>query len=131
MIIGVGVDLCRVERIRRSLKVLGDHWISEIFTAEERRLCRLGADHALLFVRAFCDKEACFKALGTGRTADVGWHDIEILQYRLLASVRLSGGALQQLREITPAGHASVLHIACADAAELAHAIVTISAVRL
>jgi holo-[acyl-carrier protein] synthase len=131
MILGVGVDLCQVERIRRSLKGLGDDWINELFTAEERGLCQMGADHASLFARAFCGKEACFKALGTGRSADVGWHDIEILQSGLLASVRLSGGALQQLREITPAGHAPVLHIAVAEAAELAQAIVTISAVQL
>ncbi len=127
MILGVGVDLCHVERIRRSLKGLGDDWINELFTAEERRLCQLGADDALLFARAFCGKEACFKALG--RTADVGWRDIEILQSGLSTSVRLSGGALQQLREITPTGHVSVLHIACADAAELAQAIVMISAI--
>ena len=129
MILGVGIDLCQVERIRRSLKQLGDHWINELFTAEERKLCRLGADHALLFARALCGKEACFKALGTGRTVDVGWHDIEILQSGRLASARLSGGALQRLQEITPLGHAPVLHIACAGGTELAQAVVTISAV--
>lgn len=129
MILGVGVDLCQVERIRRSLKGLGDDWIGELFTEEERRLCQLGADHALLFARAFCGKEACFKALGIGITADVGWHDIEILQSGSLASARLLGGALERLREITPMGHAPVVHVACAGGAELAQAVVTISAV--
>jgi hypothetical protein len=38
---------------------------------------------------ALCGKEACFKALGTGRTQDVGWHEIEILQSGTQASVRL------------------------------------------
>lgn len=129
MILGVGIDLCQVERIRRSLKGLGDDWIDQLFTADERKLCQLGADHALLFARAFCGKEACFKALGTGRTADVGWRDIEILQSRSLASARLSGGALQRLQEITPARRAAVAHVACAGGAELAQAIFTISAV--
>jgi holo-[acyl-carrier protein] synthase len=129
MILGVGIDLCQVERIRRSLKGLGDDWIDELFTADERKLCQLGADHALLFARAFCGKEACFKALGTGRTADVGWRDIEILQSRSLASARQSGGALQRLQEITPARRAAVVHVACAGGAELAQAIFTISAV--
>jgi holo-[acyl-carrier protein] synthase len=99
-----------------------------LFTADERRLCQLGADHALRFARAFCGKEACFKALGTGRTADVGWHDIEILQSGCLASARLSGGALQRLLEITPPTHTPVVHVTCAGAAELAVAIVMISA---
>lgn len=129
MILGIGTDLCQVERIRRSLKGLGDDWINELFTAEERKLCQLGTDHALLFARAFCGKEACFKALGTGRTEDIGWRDIEILQFGSSASVRLSGGALQRLQDITPAGHAAVVHLACAAGAELAQAIVTISTV--
>ncbi|MDF0492738.1 holo-ACP synthase [Bradyrhizobium yuanmingense] len=129
MILGVGVDLCQVERIRRSLKGLGDDWINELFTAEERRLCQRGADHALLFARAFCGKEACFKALGTGITDEVGWRDIEILQSGSFASARLSGGALARLREITPTGLTPVVHVACAGGAELAQAIVTISAV--
>lgn len=128
MILGVGVDLCQVERIRRSLKGLGDDWIDELFTKEERRLCQLGADHVLLFARAFCGKEACFKALGTGNTGEVGWHDIEILQSGALATAQLSGGALQRLQEITPTGHAVVLHVACAGGAGVAQAIVMISA---
>jgi holo-[acyl-carrier protein] synthase len=128
MILGVGVDLCQVERIRRSLKGLGDAWIDELFTAEECRLCRMRADHALLFARAFCGKEACFKALGTGVTVKVGWHDIEILQSGPSAAAQLSGGALQRLREITPPRHAAVVHVSCAGGAELAQAFVTISA---
>ncbi|WP_092087262.1 holo-ACP synthase [Bradyrhizobium brasilense] len=129
MILGVGVDLCQVERIRRSLKGLGEAWIDELFTAEERRLCQLGADHALLFARAFCGKEACFKALGTGVIAEVGWHDIEILQSGVSAAAQLSGGALRRLREITPPGHAAVVQVVCAGGAGLAQAIVTISGV--
>lgn len=129
MILGVGVDLCQVERIRRSIRGLGDDWINELFTPEERKLCQLGADHALLFARAFCGKEACFKALGTGATGDVGWHDIEILQSGSFTSARLSGGALERLREITPIGQTPVVQVACAGGDELAQSIVTISSV--
>jgi holo-[acyl-carrier protein] synthase len=131
MILGVGVDLCQVERVRRSLQGLGDDWIDELFTAEERRLCQLGADHALLFARAFCGKEACFKALGTGNTSEVGWRDIEILQSGPTVTARLSGGALQSLQEIAPPGYAAVVHVACAGRAGLVQATVTISAARV
>jgi len=130
MILGVGIDLCQVERIRRSLQGLGDEWVDELFTSEERRLCRVGVDHGLLFARAFCGKEACFKALGTGVTAEIGWRDIEILQSGASVKVQLAGGASQRLREITPSGHAAVLHVACASGVGLAQAIVTISAVK-
>lgn len=41
---------------------------------------------------------------------------------------RLSGGALERLRKITPMGHAAVVHVSCAEAVEFAQSIVTISA---
>jgi holo-[acyl-carrier protein] synthase len=62
--------------VAQALKRLGDDWIDEVFTADERKLCERGIDPTLLFAR----KEACFKALGTARTADIDWHDIEVLQ---------------------------------------------------
>lgn len=128
MILGVGVDLCRIERIRRSLKRFGENWVEELFTPEERRFCQSGADPGLVFAWAFCGKEACFKALGTGRAADIGWHDIEIIWLGLTASVRLFGGALQQLQQITPPGYDSVMQISCADRGGLVQIMVLISA---
>lgn len=128
MILGLGVDLCHVERIRRSLNGLGEAWIDELFTVQERKLCRKGADHAQLFARAFCGKEACFKALGTGNTDEIGWRDIEILQCDGAATAQLSGGALRRLQEITPPNYLSVVNIAFAGGARLAQAVITISA---
>lgn len=129
MILGIGIDLCQVIRIERSLKRLGDDWIDEVFTVEERKLCEESIDPASLFARGFCGKEACFKALGTGRTADINWHDIEVLQIGPSTSLRLSGGALQELQILTPPGYEPVLHVACSVGGGIAEAIVTISAV--
>jgi len=129
MILGIGIDLCQIERIKRSLKRFGDNWIDEVFTPEERKLCEGGVDPGLLFARAFCGKEACFKALGTGRTVDIGWQDIEVLQSGPSASLRLSEEARRELQAITPAGHEPVLHVTCSGGAGLAQAVVTISAV--
>lgn len=64
------------------------------------------------FARAFCGKEVCFKALGTGNTAEIGWRDIEILQAGASATAQLG---TQRLQEITPPNHASVVHVACAE----------------
>jgi holo-[acyl-carrier protein] synthase len=129
MILGVGLDLCQVFRIERSLKRLGDDWIDELFTVDKRKLCERGMDPILLFACGFCGKEACFKALGTGRTAGIDWHDIEILQTGSSASLQLSGGALQELQGLTPASYEPVLHVACFGGAGIAQAIVTISAI--
>ena len=130
MILGVGLDICQVERIRRSLKKFGYDWADEAFTANERKLCEQGPDPALLFARSLCGKEACFKALGTGRTADIDWHDIEVLQPDLSVALKLSGGALDELQRITPPGHDPVLHITCSGNGDLAQAIVVISAAK-
>src|SRR5207237_1128259 len=98
MILGVGLDICQVERIRRSLKEFGYDWADEAFTADERKLCEQGPDSALLFARGLCGKEACFKALGTGRTAAIDWHDIEVLQFGPSVALNLSGGAMDELK---------------------------------
>ncbi|MBR1156227.1 holo-ACP synthase [Bradyrhizobium sp. JYMT SZCCT0428] len=116
---------------------VGDDWIDEVFTADERKLCERGIDPTLLLARGFSGKEACLKALGTGRTADIDWHDIEVLQTDPSASLRLSGGALQELQGLTPASYEPVLHacFGCRDRASHRHdfggpAAVTIAPVR-
>jgi holo-[acyl-carrier protein] synthase len=129
MILGIGCDLCQVERIRRSLKRFGSAWIDELFTSNERTLCQNGKDPALLFAQAFCSKEACSKALATGINEDIGWREIEVLQTGANASLRLSGGALAQLSLLTPANRRAVLHLTCSGDGQIAQALVVISAI--
>jgi holo-[acyl-carrier protein] synthase len=129
VILGVGLDICRVERIRRSLKEFGYDWADEAFTVGERKFCEQGPDPALLFAQGLCGKEACFKALGTGRSADIDWRDIEVLQSGPSVALNLLGGALDELQRITPAGHDPTLHITCSGNESVAQAIVIISAV--
>lgn len=123
MIIGIGVDLCSVERIRRSLQRFGDSWIDHIFTMDERRLCVVQADPALLFAQAFCGKEACAKALGTGMTNGVEWRDIEVLGINA-AYLRLSGAARERLNEVTPPNCRAELRITCGGDGVFAQAFV-------
>jgi holo-[acyl-carrier protein] synthase len=111
MIVGIGGDLCHVDRIRRSLKRFGDAWLDELFSLDERVNCKQGRDPALLFARAFCGKEACSKALGTGINEDIGWRDIEISQMGTKASIRLFNGALARLSSLTPVNCSAVLHL--------------------
>jgi holo-[acyl-carrier protein] synthase len=128
MIIGTGIDLCRIERVRRSLRRFGDLYLEQLFTADERVPSGKGADPATFYARAFCAKEACAKALGTGLANGVGWLNIEILQARDGATLRLSDGALEQLQWLTPAGFRAVLHVTCANDRQMAQASVLISA---
>lgn len=130
MILGVGVDLCSVERIRHSLRRFGDPWIDQVFTADERQLCAAHADPALLFSQAFCGKEACAKALGTGMTNEIDWQDIEVLGTNGV-NLRLSGFAQIRLKEITPPNCRAELQISCSGDRHFAQSFVIAVAIRL
>lgn len=128
MILGIGNDLCLVERIRRSLTRFGDAYIEHLFSLEERRICEATSDPARYFARGFCGKEACSKALGTGMANGVGWRDIEVLQTNQKATLRLSSGALDHLRDRMPSGFEPKFHITCSDDHRVAQAVVIIFA---
>jgi holo-[acyl-carrier protein] synthase len=131
VILGIGADLCRVERIRRSITRFGDSWIDHLFSAEERRLCYAAADPVLLFARGFCGKEACAKALGTGLSDGIDWRDLEVLQSRTDVTLRVAGAAHERLVDLTPQGRVARIQISCSDDRELAQAFVVVSALRL
>jgi len=129
MILGIGSDVCFVSGIRRSLSRFGDAYLEHLFSPAEREPCDAGVDPSSLYARAFCGKEACAKALGTGMSEGVGWRDIEVIQTPPLAVLCLSGGALEWLVRITPTGHKPVLHISCSGDSQIATATAVITAV--
>ena len=80
MIIGHGVDLCGVGRIRRMLETHGDHFLERTFTPDEvayARRRKKGYEETL--AGRFAAKEAVMKALGTGWRDGVEFNGIEIL----------------------------------------------------
>ena len=94
MIVGVGIDLCEVPRMERALERNGARLLGRLFTPAERDACESAGGGAARWAARFAGKEAVLKALGTGWSAGVGWHDVEILRVGGAApEVRLSGGA--------------------------------------
>lgn len=80
MILGHGVDLAEVERVRRSVERFGGRFLERVFTEGERAYAGDGPRcHEHLAAR-FAAKEAVFKALGTGWAQGVGWTDIEVVR---------------------------------------------------
>ena len=67
MIVGIGSDLCNIERIQNSLDRFGERFVDRVFTdierakAERRPLTRAGT-----YAKRFAAKEAFSKAVGTG-----------------------------------------------------------------
>lgn len=115
MIVGIGTDLCEIERIDEVLKRQGDKFRNRICTKEEQKLAAARSDAARFYAGRFVAKEACAKALGTGITDRVRWHDIEILADRRGRPImQLSGGALRRARRIARkreiAAHVSIAH---------------------
>src|SRR3974377_2561303 len=78
MIVGTGIDITEVDRIAASLKRFGGRFVERVFTAEEIRDCESKANKAERYAARFAAKEAGMKAIGTGWSRGVRWHDIEV-----------------------------------------------------
>jgi holo-[acyl-carrier protein] synthase len=130
MILGLGSDLVDIRRIEEVIARFGDRFLDRIFTDAERRKCEPRSDRAASYARRFAAKEACSKALGTGFRDGVFWRDVGVVN---LASgqpaMRLTGGALRRLAQITPPGMVSRLNVTLTDEPPMAQAVVIITAV--
>ncbi len=78
MVIGLGTDLVEVVRIRESVVRFGDRFLRRVFTEGERRYCAAKRHGEQNLAARFAAKEAGAKALGTGISRGVGWHDLEV-----------------------------------------------------
>jgi holo-[acyl-carrier protein] synthase len=129
MILGIGSDLCDIRRIERSLERFGDRLTHRIFTEGERARSDRRAARAPSYARRFAAKEACAKALGTGLSHGVFWRDMEVVNLPSgKPTLRLTGGALDKLRAMTPEGHEAIVHVSLTDDPPIAQAFVVIEA---
>jgi holo-[acyl-carrier protein] synthase len=78
MILGVGIDLVEVDRIRRDVARHGDGFVNEFLTAGEIAYCAAKRRPHPCFAARFAAKEALGKALGTGVGGTMSWRDIEV-----------------------------------------------------
>jgi holo-[acyl-carrier protein] synthase len=79
MIVGVGIDVVEIERIRDLRQRRGDRFCERVFTAGEVSACLQREDPAPSLAARFAAKEAGMKALGTGWGEGVGWRDLEVV----------------------------------------------------
>jgi holo-[acyl-carrier protein] synthase len=80
MIVGTGIDLVEIERIRRSVERYGRRFLDRVYTAAERSYCLRKRNSAESFAARFAAKEAGAKALGTGINHGVTWLEIEVVR---------------------------------------------------
>ena len=78
MIVGTGVDLAEVDRIRRSIERYGARFVERIFTPREIAYVERKANRFERYAARFAAKEAGMKAIGTGWKRGVTWRDFEV-----------------------------------------------------
>ncbi|WP_242414639.1 holo-ACP synthase [Sphingomonas panni] len=130
MILGLGSDLCNIERIQNSLDRFGDRFVQRVFTAveqvkaEKRPFTRAGT-----LAKRFAAKEAFSKAVGTGFSRGVFMRDIGVVNAPSGApTLHLTGGAKARLDAMTPEGHVATVHLTMTDDHPWAQAFVIIEA---
>ncbi|MEW6026109.1 MAG: holo-ACP synthase [Planctomycetota bacterium] len=123
MIIGIGIDLVEVRRIKQ---LINRKNIARIFTAREIKYCQGKKNPAESFAARFAAKEAFFKAIGTGggTVQSPQWNEIEVVAgqraksksprytlYALRSTLRLSGAAQTLCRKLkVTRTHLSLTH---------------------
>ena len=131
MIIGLGSDLCNIERIQRSLDRFGERFEARVFTETERRKAAARPfTKAGTLAKRFAAKEAFSKAVGTGFRRGVFMRDIGVVNAPGGApTLALAGGAAERLAQLVPVGHAPRIHLTLTDDHPWAQAFVVIEAI--
>ena len=78
MVIGIGIDIIEIERIRESVEKFGERFLKKIYTQRELDYCLKKKYKYQHLAARFAAKEAVYKALATGWNEDVSWQHIEI-----------------------------------------------------
>lgn len=132
MIVGMGSDLCNIERIQNSLDRFGARFEERVFTEVERaKAARRPFTRAGTYAKRFAAKEAFSKAVGTGFKRGVFMKDIGVINAPSGApTLALAGGAKERLESLIPPGYEARIHLTLTDDHPWAQAFVIIEALR-
>ncbi len=82
MIVGTGVDIAEVDRIRQSVERFGARFVQRVYTPAEIAYVERKKNRFERYAARFAAKEAGMKAIGTGWTHGVRWQDFEVVNLR-------------------------------------------------
>lgn len=130
MILGIGTDIVDIKRFETSIQKHGDRFLNRIFTPEEQAYCDQRPHfRAARYAKRFAAKEACLKALGTGRAFGIRWQDMEISRDELgKPTLSLRGNALGVLKGKLQIHQDFQLHLSLSDTKNQATAMVILDA---
>jgi len=133
MIVGMGSDLCNIDRIAASIARFGDRFEHRVFTDVERaKAARRPFTKSGTYAKRFAAKEAFSKAVGTGFRKGVFMKDIGVVNAPSGApTLALTGGAKAALDALIPSGHEAHIHLSLTDDHPWAQAFIIIAALPL
>ena len=130
MILGIGMDLCKISRIKNTLHRYGDRFKNRCFTYNEIKKCNKVKNSSACYAKRFASKEAVSKALGTGINHGVSWKDIEIINMKSgKPEVVLKKNAKKVLIKMMPESKDYNISITITDENDLAQAFVIIETI--
>ena len=130
MILGIGTDLCNIDRIGRTIERFGVRFLNRCFTEVEQRRSDRRQQRVASYAKRWAAKEACSKALGTGLRMGIAWHDMGVQNLHTgQPTMRLTGWAADRLAAMVPDGHEARIHVTITDDHPWAQANVLIEAV--
>jgi holo-[acyl-carrier protein] synthase len=121
MIIGIGVDVIEIQRVREVLERQQERFRNRVFTPAEQEYCDHHRDPAPHYAVRFAAKEALFKALGTGWSQGIRWTDAEVTRAPGQAPSLVLRGQAAQIGSSRGAG---TLHVTLSHSRDSAIAVV-------
>lgn len=102
MILGLGVDIAEVARVKAVIERRGELFLRRVYTAREREYCEQFRNKYERYAGRFAAKEAAMKALGTGWSRGVRWLDVEVVRQRAgRPTIALAGQAKKIAEEMS------------------------------
>jgi holo-[acyl-carrier protein] synthase len=80
LIVGLGVDIAEVGRVKAAIERHGEVFLRRVYTPKEREYCERFKNKFERYAGRFAAKEAAMKALGTGWARGVRWVDVEVVR---------------------------------------------------
>lgn len=100
MVLGLGIDIIEIDRIKKSIETYGDKFLNKIFTKNEIEYSITKPNQYQHFAARFAAKEAIYKALSSDTNQVYSWQDVEIYNEKNgLPKVKFYGALKNYLNE--------------------------------
>ncbi len=116
MILGIGIDLLKVSRVKKILDKYGDIFLKKVFSEDEMKKNKKIIFKANKLAKSFATKEAFVKALGIGFTKEISFKDISIKNEKNgKPFINLSNRVQKYIKKQTPNGYKTIINVSISD----------------